>query len=146
MTLIGVADAFVEVRRRPEEQLEIGQIKLRAAADVDRDPPTVSVNGMLSERGLSSAQARELAAVLTDGADEIDQWVAETARRASATRTLGADTFSPTATADLLPKFGLARRRWRRWGGCGGAGRWVLMDGGEAGQTSSTGHGAWSTM
>jgi hypothetical protein len=42
--------------------------------DVDRDPPTVRVDGLAWEHGLSSEQARVLAAVLIEGADEIDRW------------------------------------------------------------------------
>jgi hypothetical protein len=33
------------------------------------------VDGLMWERGLTSAQARELAALLIEGADEIDRWV-----------------------------------------------------------------------
>jgi hypothetical protein len=45
------------------------------ALDVDRDPPTVNVDGLSWEYGLSSGQARELAAVLVESADELDRWV-----------------------------------------------------------------------
>ena len=44
--------------------------------EVDRDPPTVRVDGLIWERGLTGAQARELADLLIGGADEIDRWVA----------------------------------------------------------------------
>jgi hypothetical protein len=44
--------------------------------DIEGDPPTVRVDGLIWERGLSSTQARELAAVLTEGADEIARWFA----------------------------------------------------------------------
>ena len=37
------------------------------------DPPTVRVDGLNWEHGLSSTQARELAAVLIEGANEIDR-------------------------------------------------------------------------
>jgi len=46
--------------------------------NVDTDPPTVRVDKLCWEHGLSSAQARELAAVLIEGADEIDRWVRTT--------------------------------------------------------------------
>jgi hypothetical protein len=43
--------------------------------DVDQEPPTIRID-ILWERGLTSGQARELAAVLIEGADQIDRWVA----------------------------------------------------------------------
>jgi hypothetical protein len=44
--------------------------------DVDRDPPTVNIDGLIWEHGLSSAQAPELAATLIEAADEVDGWAA----------------------------------------------------------------------
>ena len=45
--------------------------------DVDQEPPTMRID-VLWERGLTSGQARELAAVLIEGADDIDRWVKAT--------------------------------------------------------------------
>ena len=45
------------------------------ALDVDRDPPTVSIDGLIWEHGLTSGQARELAATLIEASDELDGWV-----------------------------------------------------------------------
>jgi hypothetical protein len=39
---------------------------------VDSDPPTVRVGGLIWEHGLSGVQARELAAVMIECADELD--------------------------------------------------------------------------
>jgi hypothetical protein len=47
--------------------------------DVDRDPPTVNLGAVSWERGLTAGQARELAALLVEAADEIDGWVAANA-------------------------------------------------------------------
>jgi len=46
---------------------------------VDRDPPTVNLDAVSWERGLTAGQARELAALLVEAADEIDTWVAANA-------------------------------------------------------------------
>lgn len=43
--------------------------------DVDQEPPTIRID-ILWECGLTSVQARELAAVLIEGADELDLWAA----------------------------------------------------------------------
>jgi hypothetical protein len=44
--------------------------------DIEGNPPTVRVADLIWERGLSSAQARELAAVSIEGADAVDRWAA----------------------------------------------------------------------
>lgn len=44
--------------------------------DADREPPTVNIDGICWESGLSSVQARELAAVILECADEVDGWAA----------------------------------------------------------------------
>jgi hypothetical protein len=41
------------------------------------EPPDVSVDGVYWERGLTSAEARELAAVFIECADQIDGWVVQ---------------------------------------------------------------------